>query len=164
MLETFDFDKLTEEQQLLYDIIYQMSRQDLEAADFLEYGEVLGPTTGIQAQLPVYFAEYSFYQKKDVENYMALLKQIPQYFSEIIAFENQKSKDGIFMSDVTAQAIIEQCNDFIKNPEQNYMITMFDNKIKAVTFLTEEVVAGLERRVERPSIDLFLSIIYNCNI
>ena len=34
-LETFDYDKLSKEQKLIYDIIYLMSKQNLEAADFL---------------------------------------------------------------------------------------------------------------------------------
>lgn len=138
MLETFDFDKLTEEQQLIYDIVYKMSKQNLEAAELLEYSETLAPATGIQAQLPVFFAEYNFYQKKDVENYIALLKQVPDYFTSIIEFEKQKSEKGLFMSDITAQAIIEQCKEFIENPEKNYMITIFDKKIAAVDGLTDK--------------------------
>ena len=138
MLKTFDFEKLTEEQKLLYDIIYQMSEQNLKAADFLEYSEVLSPATGIQAQLPVFFAEYHFYQKKDVETYLSLLKQIPEYFEDIIAFEKEKSKQGIFMSDITAQAIIGQCEEFIKEPENNYLISIFKNMLEKLDGLSEK--------------------------
>ncbi|MDD7402944.1 MAG: DUF885 domain-containing protein [Butyribacter sp.] len=131
-LETYDYEKLTKEQQLVYDIVYTLSKQNLEAADFLEYTECLGPTTGIQAQLPVYFAEYHFYGREDVEDYIQLLGLVPKYFEQILAFEQEKSKEGIFMSDTTAQAIIEQCSAFVKNPEKNYLITVFNKKIAEV--------------------------------
>lgn len=137
-LETFDYDKLTKEQKLIYDIVYLMSKQNLESADFLEYAQCLGPTTGIQAQLPVLFAEYNFYDKEDVEEYIRLLELVPEYFSEILSFEQNKSKEGIFMSDTTAQAVIDQCKAFIKEPEKNYLITVFNKRIKEVEGISEE--------------------------
>jgi uncharacterized protein (DUF885 family) len=138
MLETYDYDKLTTEQKLIYDIVYLMSKQNLESADFLEYAECLGPTTGIQAQLPIFLAEYNFYDKTDVKQYIKLLGLVPQYFEQIIAFEEMKSDEGIFMSDTTAQAIIDQCADFVENPESNYLISVFDKKIQTVEGLSEQ--------------------------
>lgn len=108
---------------LWYDISF--TKQNLEAADFLEYTECLGPTTGIQTQLPVYFAEYSLRSKNDVDTYLELLNLVPAYFKEILSFEQMKAKKGIFMSETTAQAIIDQCNDFLSKTEQNYLITIF---------------------------------------
>lgn len=136
-LETYDYEKLTKEQKLIYDMVYILSKQNLESADFLEYGECLGPTTGIQAQLPIYFAEYSFRSKVDVDEYIKLLGLVPKYFEEILAFEQNKSKKGIFMSDTTVQAIIDQCSEFIKEPEKNYLITMFDGKVLELSDLTD---------------------------
>lgn len=137
-LETFDYNKLTEEQQLIYDIIYLMSKQNLESADFLEYAQCLGPTTGIQAQLPIFFAEFNLYEKEDVEQYIKLMKLVPEYFEQILAFEQNKSKEGIFMSDTTVQAIIDQCTEFVKEPESNYLITVFNKRIKNVEGISEE--------------------------
>ena len=141
-LETFDYDKLTEEQQLIYDIVYKMSKDNLISADFLEYAECLGPTTGIQAQLPIFFSEFNLYGKREVEEYIALLKQVPAYFQSIIAFEENKSKEGIFMSDTTAQAIITQCEEFVKNPERNYLIAGFQKRVDSVPGLSAEEKKG----------------------
>lgn len=137
-LETFDYNKLTKEQKLIYDIVYIMSKQNLESADFLEYAECLGPTTGIQAQLPVFFAEYNLYEKEDVEQYIELIEQVPEYFEQILVFEKNKSKEGIFMSNTTVQAIIDQCEDFVEEPEKNYLITVFDKKMENVKGLSDE--------------------------
>lgn len=137
-IETYDYDKLREDQQLTYDIIYTMLQQNMESADLLEYAEYLGPTTGIQAQLPVLLVEYHFWDKEAVENYISLLGKVPDYFKEILEFEKQKSKDGLFMSDRTVQAILDQCEDFIKEPEKNYMITSFADRLKSLKLSESE--------------------------
>ena len=145
-LETYDYEKLTKEQKLIYDTIYLLSKQNLEAADFLEYTECLGPTTGIQTQLPVYFAEYSLRSKNDVDTYLELLNLVPAYFKEILSFEQMKAKKGIFMSETTAQAIIDQCNDFVSKTEQNYLITIFAGKLLSVADMTDTEKSTYEQR------------------
>lgn len=145
-LETYDYEKLTKEQKLIYDTIYLLSKQNLEAADFLEYTECLGPTTGIQTQLPVYFAEYSLRSKNDVDTYLELLNFVPAYFKEILSFEQMKAKKGIFMSETTAQAIIDQCNDFVSKTEQNYLITIFAGKLLSVADMTDTEKSTYEQK------------------
>ena len=145
-LETYDYEKLTKEQKLIYDTIYLLSKQNLEAADFLEYTECLGPTTGIQTQLPVYFAEYSLRSKNDVDTYLELLNLVPAYFKEILSFEQMKAKKGIFMSETTAQAIIDQCNDFVSKTEQNYLITIFAGKLLSVADMTDTEKSTYEQK------------------
>ncbi len=131
-LESFPYEKLKEEQKLTYDILRQMLKTDLKFSEFLEYNECLGPVTGIQAQLPVLMAEYQFDTKEEVEIYLELLQQIPDYFGQIATFEKEKSQKGTFMSDTTLQAIVKQCQEFITNPEDNYLIGIFDSKIAEV--------------------------------
>lgn len=141
-LETFEYKKLTDEQKLIYDIMKKMLKQNLESSELLEYTEYLGVTSGIQAQLPILLAEYNFYSKEDIDTYLELLKLIPDYFMKIENFERQKSKDGLFMSDTTAQAIIDQCKEFISDSSDNYLIKVFDNKIKKFKGLSEEEVSS----------------------
>ena len=136
-METFNYDNLTSEQQLIYDIIYNMLKQNLQASGILEYSEHLGPVTGIQAQLPVLLAEFNFYEKDDIDTYIELLRLVPAYFDSIIEFEKDKSSKGLFMSDTTAQAIIDQCNEFAETNDENYLITVFNNKIKKFEGLSE---------------------------
>ncbi len=162
-LETYDYNKLTEEQQLIYDITYLMSKQNLESADFLLYSECLGPTSGIQAQLPVLLSEYNFYEKQDVEDYLALIALVPDYFGQIVEFQKEKSKAGLFMSDTTAQAIIEQCGELIKKPEEFYLISVFDKKIKEAEWLSEEekqeYIAKNKEAVTKKMIPAYQSLI-----
>ncbi len=135
-LEQFDYDALDQEQKLEYDILHTMLQTELKSSDVLEYQECLGPTTGIQAQLPLILAEYHFWDKDDVENYLALLRQLSDYFGQIIAFEQMKSEKHLFMDDTTCEAIIKQCKDFIAEPEENYLLSSFEKGIAAIDGLS----------------------------
>ncbi|MBP1755246.1 MAG: hypothetical protein H6Q59_1644 [Firmicutes bacterium] len=136
-LQDFDYDLLTKEQKLTYEIVEKYLETDLSLGKYNYYYECLGPTTGIQAQLPILLAEYSFYKKKDINEYLRLLPLVHDYFSEIIQFEREKSAQGLFMSDAVADRIIAQCESFITDPENNFLITYFNEKISAYTNLSK---------------------------
>lgn len=137
-MESFDYDKLSEEQKLTYDVIYSVLKQSIGSMDLLEYSECLSPTTGIQIQLPVLLVEYHFSDKASVEKYIQLLGMVPAYFQEILVFEEQKSADGLFMSDRTLESILSGCVNFISNPEQNYLITTFESRLQNIQLTEEE--------------------------
>ena len=129
VLATYDYDSLTYEDQLTYDILKYHFRQILSNQSYYLYNEPLSSVTGIQAQLPILLAEYKFYRTSDIPVYLNLLSQVDDYYNSIISFEKQKAKNGLFMSENAADAIISQCNDFLKNPSDNMLITTFNEKI-----------------------------------
>lgn len=145
-LKKFRYDELTQKQQLTYDIFKDYLQTELEAADMILYEEPLGPTLGIQAQLPVLLAEYPFRTKKDIEDCLTLLSQIPDYFQALLSFENTRSANGLFMSDECAREVIAQCQDFIADPSENYLLEIFNDKIGSIKNLTaDEKIAYLNR-------------------
>lgn len=137
-IEAFAYDELTKEQQFTYNIIMDYIETELSAKDMLLYSEVLGPVTGYQAQLPVLLAEYRFRTVQDIEDYLALVALVDEMFAELVEFEKAKSEAGLFMPDYAADAIIDQCRQFIENPEENYMIDVFETEIKAFEGISEE--------------------------
>ena len=139
-LLSFDYDKLTSEQQLTYDILKNYFEQDLALGNYTYYQEILGPTTGVQAQLPILLAEYSFHDKDDIDEYIQLLHCVPDYFKDIMEFEREKSARGLFMSNAVAMRIIEQCESFVQNPEENFLISYFDEKISGYEGLTDSEI------------------------
>lgn len=137
-LESFDYDSLTKKQKTTYDIIKNYLSVENMSSGLSYYTSVLSPTIGLQAQLPVTFAEYSFYDEDDVKSYISLLNLTDEYFSQIIAFEKEKSKKGLFMADFAVDDIVDQCNDFIKNPDSNYLISTFDSRISNLSSISDE--------------------------
>ena len=139
-VEAFNYEELTREQQFTYDIIIDYIETELSVEDLLLYTEVLGPVTGYQAQLPVLLAEYKFRTIQDIEDYLALVALVDEMFAELVEFEKAKSEAGLFMPDYAADAIIDQCRQFIETPEENYMIDVFETELAALSLdgLTEE--------------------------
>ena len=146
LLNSFDYDKLSKKHQLTYDIFQNYLETELSGADYLLYDEPLSPTLGVQAQLPILLAEYTFRTKGDIEDYLSLLSQIPDYFTSILSFEQEKAAEGLFMGRGCAADVINQCDDFIKNPEQNYLIDIFNEKIDSYTNLTADEKISFKNR------------------
>ena len=137
-LEGFRRSGLTKDQQLTYDILLDYVQTELSVKDLPLYAEVLGPISGYQSQLPVILAEYTFRRERDIEDYLTLVSGIDEMAEELIEFEREKAQAGLFMSDYAADTIISQCEEFIANPEENYMIEIFDDKVAAFEGLTDQ--------------------------
>lgn len=135
-LEQFDYESLSPENQLTYDILKLSLETDLTLGDNYLLTELLSPTLGVQAQLPILLAEYSFRCKQDVEDYLELIEQMDSYFEQIIEYEKIKSRSGLFMNDTTADRIIAQCQSFIADADSNYLLSVFEDKIQDCDFLS----------------------------
>lgn len=129
-LNSFDSKDLSKENQIIYDILRLSFATQLSVADDYLLAEPLGANLGIQAQLPVLLAEYTFRSPDDIKDYFSLLASIPKYFKSIVKFEKEKSQNGLFMSDATADRIIQQCHTFTDSSEENYLHTMFQERVQ----------------------------------
>lgn len=145
-LKEFHYEKLSPSQQLTAEIFQDYLETELSAASLLLYDEPLSPSLGVQAQLPILLAEYTFRTKGDIEDYLTLLSQMPDYFSSLLSFEAAKSESGLFMSDANAREVISQCQEFIREPENNYLIGIFNEKIDAITNLTADEKIAYQNR------------------
>lgn len=137
-LQNFDITQFSKENQTTYSILKNSFENTLSLGSNLYFSEQLGPTTGLQAQLPILLAEYAFYDKSDIVTYIELLNCVDDYFKQICEFEKEKSKHGFFMTNEIADAIILQCSDFIKDFESNFLISYFNEKIKDFDGITAE--------------------------
>lgn len=111
-LADFDRSLLTEDQTLVYDALSETLQASLMGRGLELYEQPLAPTIGVQAQLPILLAEYSFHSLKDVEDYLALLSQTDAYYAQILEFENQKADAGLGPSDATIDRILESCESY----------------------------------------------------
>ena len=129
-LKNFHYSRLSKDNRLTLDmlLLYFHTRASLGKNYILD--EPLGPSLGIQAQLPVLLAEYAFYTKEDISDYLKLLGTIKPYFQSILDFEKEKISSGCFMSNTTLDRILKQCSSFIQNPDSNYMDDIFAQKLK----------------------------------
>jgi uncharacterized protein (DUF885 family) len=139
MLKSFTYAKLSVENQLTYDVLKYYLQMSDDFADYLWYQEPLGLVSGIQTQLPIVLSEYQFYEVKDIETYLALMQTLPAYVEEVMEFEKQKAAEGLFMSDDSAETVIEQCQAFLDMGEENYLYSTFVERIKELNLSSDEL-------------------------
>lgn len=132
------YDELDTQNKLTYDILIYQLRMMNRCADYLLYEEPLGLVSGVQTQLPVVLSEYQFYDREDVDTYLALLKTTGEYFDSLIRFEREKSEAGLFMPDYAANQVAEQCQAFIDMGNSNYLYSTFADRIEDVDELDEK--------------------------
>lgn len=145
-LSAIPADLLTDDQQITYRIL-ESSYETEETFEGLElYYQPLAPTTGVQAQLPVLLAEYIFYDRQDIDEYLALLSSIDEYYQQILEFEQEKSKAGFFMTDDCVDTIVSDCEAYLLAPEHNFLSSTFDERVDAMGDLTDEEKAAYKSR------------------
>lgn len=145
-LLSFSYSDLSRENRLTSDMLllyFHTSEASLQNG-FPE--EILSPSLGIQAQLPVLLAEYAFYKEQDISDYLNILVSIEPYFESILQYEQERAHQGYFMSDTTLDRILEQCREFVKDPENNYMLDVFSQKLKEYGQFTDSEQNELMKR------------------
>lgn len=137
-LDAIDRSCLTEDQKLTYDVLDEYFEVSAGIFDNVYLYEPFSSMRGLQANIATNFTDYRFDDKGDVERYIELLGQIPDYFAEYLDFEQEKSEKGYFMSDAVCDKVISQCKDFVADKENHFMETTFNDNIDALDFLTDE--------------------------
>lgn len=138
----------------------------LMAGEYYYYQEPLGPSLGIQAQLPVLLAEYPFRNENDIRTYLNLLSTLPEYFAEIADFEEEKSRQGLFMTDEILDRILEQCRSLFPADNSDFLTTTFQERLENCDFLdTDQKISyeaehlrNLNRYVKPAYMDLCLAL------
>lgn len=162
-LSEFDPEKMDREYALIYEMLQSEASTELGAAGLYLYQEPLRPSTGVAGELPVLLAEYAFYEEKDVQEYLTLLGQLPEYYSQILKLEGQKAKAGLFMPESAAREVIAQCESFISDPESNYLLSTFADKVQSLPVDRETYIQENEQLVRTAVIPAYESLIRGLN-
>lgn len=145
MINAFPARDLSPDNRLTQQILSLYYETQLLPARQYLLDEALSPSLGTQAQLPILLAEYTFRKEDDVRNYLKLLTSVDSYLESILSFEKLKAQNGTFMSDATADRIISQCSAFIKNPDDNYLASVFSEKIQSLSGISEQKKAAYQK-------------------
>jgi len=145
ILHKYNPDKLSQKNQLTYQLLEDTFTHAIQMAPYSLYEEPLSPLTGTQAQLPILLSEYQFYTREDVNTYLLLLKNLTKYFQEIMAFETAKAEAGLFMTESRADEVIEECNAFVTMGNNNYLHTTFQNRITGLHLSRKEYDSYIEQ-------------------
>lgn len=145
-LQQFQSAELSAENRLTLDILSESLDLTKNGANWYCYEEPLTPTTGLQSQIPILLAEYTFRNTRDITDYLSLLSDIPRYFSEISAYEKEKAAAGRFMPSFAAQRLIQQCKDFTADLNSHYLVATFNEKTDAMSELSKNERAAYQNQ------------------
>lgn len=143
-LRKYNRHKLSDQNKLTYDILEDTFSSAIDLAKYTLYEEPLAPLTGTQSQLPVILSEYQFYSTGDVDTYLELLTQAPEYFQALLDFETEKSNQGLFMASYSADALIEECEAFVNLKAENYLYSSFNERIGELDISQEQRESYIE--------------------
>ena len=132
-LLSFPYTSLSLEEQLTYDILSDYLDTQVKLSSFSLYEEPLSFSNGMQMQLPILLAEYEFNCEQDVKDYLELIKLVDNYLEDMIRFEQDKAKAGLFMSDELCNRVIDSCNAFLEIQDNLYMLLTFENRLKILS-------------------------------
>lgn len=85
----------------------------LEMQSHAYYENPLSPASGMQSQLPILLAEYTFRTARDVEDYLTLLSQTGAYYDSLLVYEQEKAAAGLGMSQVSVKKVRQQCRQIL---------------------------------------------------
>lgn len=114
-LQTINPEKLSEQDAYTYTLLQRSLSNSLHLNSFPYYAEPLSPSSGMQSQLPILLAEYTFRNKQDVEDYLALLDQTDEYFASLLQFEQEKAAAGLLMPASSLSKVRKQCDTIVTN-------------------------------------------------
>lgn len=137
-LQDINIQKLSKDQKVTYKILTSYLETELSAEGMELYAQPLTSTIGVQAQLPVLLAEYPFYARQDVDNYLELLSSIDTYYGQLLEFEQQKSAAGLFMCDTAADHVLESCEAYLIQPDHSFLSETFNERIDGLEGLNED--------------------------
>ena len=133
MLLTIARGNLEKEDQITYDLVKYSLETELQRLDFWMLDEPLVPSIGIQSQLPILLAEYTFYEEADVINYLSLLRCVPEFFDSLLALEKLRCEQGLFPDSESAAALISYCEQFLAPDKHHFLLETFEERLSSLS-------------------------------
>lgn len=155
-LRSIRISSLTQSDAYLCTLLTRYLETTLALSSFPYYSEPLSPASGMQSQLPILLAEYTFRCKRDVEDYLSLLDQTDEYFSSLLLYEQEKAAAGLLMPASSLQNVRKQCDTIVTEEAledgSHFLQTTFSERLERLSregLITPEEASGYLAQNER---------------
>lgn len=156
-------EKLDPQDARLYTLLTNSLELSQEINAYEYQNEPFSPTSGIHAELPILLAEYAFRGVRDVEDYLALLSQVPDYYASLLLYEQEKNAAGNPMPYSRLEEAAKQCDTIVTLQSvkmgRHFLQTTFHEKLEVLIsegLLSEESAEGYLRENDRLLLDKIL--------
>lgn len=141
-LYTFPTSSLTKGQKLTWQIFQDYLNETIMSEKYILYSSPFG-TNGLPSDIPVTLSEYRLDNEKDIKDYLSLVNQIPELFTQILDFEKERRDADIVSPDFVISDTIDQINQFLDaSAENNLLVESFEERVNSLDTLSEDQKAS----------------------
>lgn len=137
-LSSIEKEHLSPELQTDYEILTEYLDTEEEGEDFCLYNYPFASMSGVQTDLPIILAEYRFRTVEDVDNYLNLLADIDEYYTQLLNYVQTQEDAGIYLSDLTIDGIIDSCKVYLDSPQTGMLAETFASRLDTLPELSDE--------------------------
>ena len=98
-LLAFDYDSLSLRQQYDYDLLHYSLLETLCGLEYSKYNLIFSSSSQFSDGIVTNLMEFAIYDEESEEDFLAVLKDVPNYINEAIEYSKQQSNDGLYHSD-----------------------------------------------------------------
>ena len=98
-LLSFDYDTLTYTQQYDYDLLQYSLLETLCGLYFYEYNLIFSDSGSVSDNIITNLMEFKFYDEESVDDYIELLKDVPNYINQAIEYSKKQSENNLYHTD-----------------------------------------------------------------
>ena len=141
-LYPFPTSSLTKKQKLTWQIFQDYLNESIMNEKYILYSSPLG-TNGLQSEIPVTLSEYRLDNEKDIKDYLSLVNQVPELFTQILDFEQERRNAGLISPSFVISDTIDQIDQFLNASEENNpLIQSFEDRLTEVESLSKDQKAS----------------------
>ena len=141
-LYTFPSSSLTKKQKLTWQIFQDYLNESIMNEKYILYSSPLG-TNGLQSEIPVTLSGYRLDNEKDIKDYLSLVNQVPELFTQILDFEQERRNAGLISPSFVISDTIDQIDQFLNASEENNpLIQSFEDRLTEVESLSKDQKAS----------------------
>ena len=144
-LDAIDYEGLSASQQVAADTLRQYLVSVAEGASYPYQYDPLDPEDGIHNSLELSLCLFDIRTEKDIDTYFRLLQDLPAFFEQVLAYEQERADNGYLLSTAEFKQLIARLNTSARVDNSHYLIKAFDKKIDALD-LEESTAADYKAR------------------
>lgn len=139
-LNSFDSSSLSDKEQLTYNLLKNTLSLNSKLNNYPYYSELLGSSTGVQASLPITLGEYPLHSKNDIQTYFQLIKQVPDYFNDVMEYEKERESLHLLSKECIYPGTFQSLSTILEGlkGEDNAFIDTFNERIQQIPELTQK--------------------------
>ncbi len=137
-LHTFDYDSLSRTEQIIYKSIEANLELSVQMADsrFDYTGQIWQSLSGIHRNLITFFSEYTIKDKRDLDDLITLINDVPRYVDEALDYTNQQVEHDSLCFDY--DEVLANIQDTIDSKDKSSILTEIYDEIDHFELSKEE--------------------------